>query len=55
MGALFGLFTYGTYDLTNMATLQNWPLAITIVDMLWGTFLGGVLGAVAYGLLTLFA
>jgi uncharacterized membrane protein len=41
-GALFGLFTYGTYDLTNAATLRNWPLSITLIDMLWGTVLGGL-------------
>jgi uncharacterized membrane protein len=35
-GALFGLITYATYDLTNLATLKDWPLSVTIVDMLWG-------------------
>lgn len=38
-GALFGLVTYATYDLTNQATLKNWPVAITIVDLLWGAVL----------------
>ncbi len=38
-GALFGFFTYATYDLTNLATLKNWPLAITFVDIAWGTVL----------------
>ena len=37
--ALFGLITYATYDLTNLATIKDWPLLITVVDMLWGTFL----------------
>jgi uncharacterized membrane protein len=37
--ALFGLVTYATYDLTNLATLKDWPLLITIVDMAWGTVL----------------
>jgi uncharacterized membrane protein len=37
--ALFGLVTYATYDLTNLATVKNWPLAVTIVDLAWGTFL----------------
>ncbi|HWQ05067.1 MAG TPA: DUF2177 family protein [Longilinea sp.] len=37
--ALFGLITYATYDLTNLATLKDWPVLISIVDMLWGTFL----------------
>jgi uncharacterized membrane protein len=39
LGALFGLITYATYDLTNLATLKNWPLALTVVDMLWGMVL----------------
>jgi len=38
-GALFGFFTYATYDLTNMATIKGWPLAMVIVDVLWGTLL----------------
>ena len=39
-GSLFGLMTYATYDLTNLATLEKWPLKITIIDLIWGTFLG---------------
>jgi len=39
LGALFGLITYATYDLTDLATLKNWPLALTVVDMLWGMVL----------------
>ena len=41
-GALFGLFTYGTYDLTNYATLRNWTLQLTVVDVAWGAILGAV-------------
>ena len=37
--ALFGLVTYATYDLTNLATVKDWPLAITLVDLAWGTVL----------------
>lgn len=40
-GALFGLICYATYDLSNMATLRNWPLIVTVVDLVWGTVLGG--------------
>ena len=40
LGGLFGFFTYATYDLTNLATLRDWPLSVTIVDMIWGTILG---------------
>lgn len=38
-GAFFGLITYSTYDLTNLATLASWPILVTVVDMLWGTIL----------------
>lgn len=37
--ALFGLISYATYDLTNLSTLKDWPIAITIVDLIWGTVL----------------
>jgi uncharacterized membrane protein len=42
LGALFGFFTYGTYDLTNQATLRNWSTTLTIADMAWGSVLGGI-------------
>jgi len=41
IGAFFGLVAYATYDLTNLATLKDWPLTVTIVDLIWGAFLGG--------------
>lgn len=44
-GALFGFFTYMTYDLTNWATLKNWPAAVSLVDIAWGTALTGVSAA----------
>lgn len=47
-GALFGLVAYGTYDLTNHATLANWPWAVTVVDMAWGATLTGVVAAVGH-------
>jgi uncharacterized membrane protein len=37
--ALFGLITYATYDLTNLATLKDWPLIVTLVDIVWGVVL----------------
>ncbi len=46
LGGLFGFFTYATYDLTNLATLKNWPLSVTIVDMVWGTVLGAVVSVI---------
>jgi uncharacterized membrane protein len=36
--ALFGLTTYATYDLTNLATLNGWSIKMTIIDLIWGTF-----------------
>jgi len=48
--ALFGLITYATYDLTNLATLKDWPALLSIVDMLWGTILSvsvSVIGFIA--------
>lgn len=45
-GALFGFFTYATYDLTNLATVRDWPLIVTIVDLVWGTLLCGTVSLV---------
>ncbi len=39
LGGLFGFFTYATYDLTNLATLKNWPLTIVFIDIIWGVVL----------------
>jgi uncharacterized membrane protein len=46
-GALLGLVSYATYDLTNLATLKDWPLIVTVVDLIWGTVLGGVVSYVS--------
>ncbi|MBN2794634.1 MAG: DUF2177 family protein [Clostridia bacterium] len=51
-GMLFGLITYSTYDLTNLATLNNWPLNITIIDLIWGTSLGGMVSTITYFILS---
>jgi uncharacterized membrane protein len=45
LGALFGAFCYATYDLTNLATLKNWSLQLSLVDMAWGAFLSGTAAA----------
>jgi uncharacterized membrane protein len=42
MGSLFGFFAYATYDMTNLATLRDWPVAVAVVDMAWGAFLTGL-------------
>lgn len=47
-GALFGFITYATYDLTNLATLKDWPIQITIIDLTWGTFLGTSVSLLSY-------
>jgi uncharacterized membrane protein len=47
-GALFGLITYATYDLTNLATLKDWPLLVTVVDLIWGTVLGSFISLITY-------
>jgi uncharacterized membrane protein len=47
-GALFGLITYATYDLTNLATLKDWPLLVTIVDLIWGTVLAASISGITY-------
>ena len=46
--ALFGLITYATYDLTNLATVKDWPLIITIVDLLWGMVLTTIVSAAGF-------
>lgn len=48
LGGLFGFFAYATYDLTNLATLKNWPLSVTIVDMIWGVVLAGTVSAITF-------
>jgi len=47
-GALFGLFSYGTYDLTNQATLRNWTWQLSLMDMAWGTALVAVSATTAF-------
>lgn len=49
-GALFGFMTYATYDLTNLATLEGWPIQITIIDLIWGSFLGASVSSLTYAL-----
>lgn len=47
-GALFGFVAYSTYDLTNHATLKDWPLIVTIVDIIWGTLFTGTLSLITF-------
>jgi len=48
LGALFGLLTYATYDLTNQATVKDWPFVITVVDILWGTTLATLVSTAGF-------
>jgi len=50
LGGLFGFFTYATYDLTNLATLKDWPLTVVVVDILWGTVLGASVASSSYAI-----
>jgi len=47
-GALFGLVTYATYDLTNLATVKDWPLLVTVVDLVWGSVLAASVSVITY-------
>ncbi len=46
--ALFGLITYATYDLTNLATVKDWPLIITVIDLIWGMVLSTVVSIAGF-------
>ncbi len=47
-GAFLGLVAYATYDLTNQATMRDWPVIVTVVDLIWGTVLTGTVAVVSY-------
>ena len=48
MGALFGFFCYATYDLTNLATMKDWPVKVVVVDILWGMALTSFVAAATF-------
>lgn len=52
-GVFLGVFAYGTYDLTNYATLEAWPLKVVLVDLLWGATLGGAASTISYLILNI--
>jgi len=54
MGAVLGLVAYGTYDITNLSTLKNWSLTVTIADLAWGSALTAVSATVGYLAVTWF-
>jgi uncharacterized membrane protein len=47
-GAAFGFVAYATYDLTNQATMKDWPVLVTVVDLAWGTLLTGTVAFLSY-------
>ncbi len=47
-GALFGLICYATYDLTNLAVAKDWPLLVTIIDLIWGAVLAASVSVITY-------
>jgi uncharacterized membrane protein len=48
LGILLGMMAYGTYDMTNLATLRGWPVAMSVVDLAWGSMLTGLSATVGY-------
>ncbi len=50
-GGGFGLVTYGTYDLTNLATLKEWPMNVTVIDLIWGTVLSAATAGISFGII----
>jgi hypothetical protein len=51
LGGFLGMIAYGTYDLTNWAVMKNWPVAMSLVDIVWGTVLSAASAAGAVLLL----
>ncbi len=47
-GILFGVVTYATYDLTNLATIRDWPVIVTVVDLIWGGILSGSTALISF-------
>ena len=47
-GAAFGFITYATYDLTNLATMKDWPVLVTVVDLAWGTVLSASVSVISF-------
>ena len=53
-GLFFGLVTYATYDLTNLATIKDWPILITGIDLVWGSAVSGLTSVLSYLIIRLF-
>lgn len=48
VGAFFGFITYATYDMTNLATLKDWPIFVSLVDIIWGTVLCSATSSISF-------
>jgi uncharacterized membrane protein len=48
LGGLLGMVAYATYDLTNLASIKNWPIVVTMVDIVWGTILAATVATISY-------
>ena len=53
LGALLGLVAYGTYDFTNLSTMKDWPVMVSLVDLAWGVSVSAVAALVGYAALSL--
>lgn len=53
-GGFFGMIAYATYDMTNLATLKDWPIQVTILDIIWGTVLCGVTSMITFFVISYF-
>lgn len=53
-GMFFGFITYSTYDMTNLATIKDWPVIITVIDIIWGSILCGATSLITYLLINYF-
>lgn len=51
LGALLGLIAYGTYDITNLATLRDWPVLVSVIDMAWGAVVSATAALAGYAAL----
>lgn len=54
LGSAFGFFAYATYDLTNLATLRDWPIGVTLADIAWGSVVTGVAAAAGFSIASRF-
>ncbi len=49
-----GFVAYATYDLTNLATIEGWPLFVTVIDLIWGAFVASSTSVLSYMLINRF-